>query len=165
MKKWWSCLTIFLVVAITIGGITTQTWASEKGKFRCLGVLHTTKYEELKVPDIEKDILFQAEDDGLIFNQTGGMILHNARYQVVYNGVVTKGVVNLNCIKTFTMPDGSQIFAKCEGKGSGNRGNGNWTLIGGTGKYEGIKGNGTYDWTGVTDQMGWDILEGEYEIP
>ncbi len=36
--------------------------------------------------------------------------------------------------------------------------------MGGTGKYTGIKGGGTYTYTFVTDTVAWDVLEGEYEM-
>ena len=42
---------------------------------------------------------------------------------------------------------------------------GNWTVIGGSGKYSGAKGKGTYDVTFVSDVTLWDVLEGEIELP
>lgn len=36
---------------------------------------------------------------------------------------------------------------------------------GGTGKYAGIRGSGTFTLTNVTDRVMWDVLEWEYEVP
>jgi len=42
---------------------------------------------------------------------------------------------------------------------------GKWQFIGGTGKYQGIKGQGVYTYIEVSPTAGWDVLEGEYELP
>ena len=69
----------------------------------------------------------------------------------------------------FTMPDGSRVFGKFEGlPGSAfddGKARGTWTLTGGTGMYEGVKGGGSYIYTPIDDSRGTDILEGEIELP
>jgi len=166
MKKWWSYLVIPLAVTMIIAGIATSTWAGEKGKFRGRAVLYNTKLEVVKVPGTEENFMYSGELDGFIFNETGGTFLDKARYQVVFRGDVIKGTGKTEGYKTFTMPDGAQIFVKYMGEGSNNRESGTFTLIGGSGKYQGVKGKGTYDWTGIKDtKVSWDILEGEYELP
>jgi hypothetical protein len=102
----------------------------------------------------------------MIFNESGETFLDKARYQVVFKGEAIKGSAKDEGYKTFTMPDGSQVFAKFVGEDSGNRFGGTWTLIGGTGKYQGVKGQGKWDLTAMADSpVSWDILEGEYELP
>jgi hypothetical protein len=39
------------------------------------------------------------------------------------------------------------------------------TILGGTGKYAGIRGKGTFKFTTVSPVVNWDILEIDYEIP
>ena len=47
------------------------------------------------------------------------------------------------CNRTWTMPNGDQVFATYEGKGVGaGKLKGSYTIIGGTGKYSGISGGG-----------------------
>ena len=154
-----------LAITLVIGGITTETWAGEKGRFRGHGVLVLTKYEESTVPDTPGHVLSQYERDGFIFSDTGGPFLHNARYQVIARGDKSQDGLTANGYKIFTMPDGSQIFAKFEGKFSGGHLVGTLTFIGGTGKYQGVKGHATWDLVKVSDKVSWDIVEGEYELP
>lgn len=159
-------ISVLVAIAIVLGVIATQTWAGEKGRFRGRAVLYATKYDEIKVPGTSGDVVYHGEQDGVIFNETGGTFLANARYQVVFKGEVSKGAAMAEGYKTFTMSDGSQVFAKWQGrKVADKRWNGTWTLIGGTGRYQGVRGQGTFDFTDVADKVGWDILEGEYEVP
>src|SRR5262245_53087224 len=81
MKKWWNYLVISSTVTILVGGIATSTWAGEKGKFRGRAVLYTPKYTESKVLDTPEHIVYQGEQDGMIFNESGGTFLEKARYQ------------------------------------------------------------------------------------
>jgi len=154
-----------LAIALVLGGIATETWAVEKGRFRGRAVLVLTKYEESIVPDAPGHVLSQYERDGVFFNETGGTFLDTARYQVIGRGDKSQDGLTANGYKIFTMPDGSQIFAKFEGKFSGGHLVGTLMLIGGTGKYQGVKGHATWDLYKVTDKVSWDIVEGEYELP
>jgi hypothetical protein len=68
--------------------------------------------------------------------------------------------------KTFTAADGGQVLARYHGtEAAPPVYKGKWEFIGGTGKYAGIKGQGTYIYHSVTETTGWDVLEGEYELP
>jgi hypothetical protein len=79
---------------------------------------------------------------------------------VVDTGVIRGGY------KTFTEADGSKVFAKytvTEFKPPVV--NGAFEFTGGTGKYQGITGNGTFHYVRVSDKAAWDELVGEYKIP
>jgi hypothetical protein len=68
--------------------------------------------------------------------------------------------------KNFTDADGSKVFAKytvTEFKPPEL--NGAFEFTGGTGKYQGITGNGTFHYVRVSDKAAWDELVGEYKIP
>jgi len=68
--------------------------------------------------------------------------------------------------KFFTDADGSKVFAKytvTEVKMPEVLGT--FEFTGGTGKYEGITGNGTFHDVFVSDKAAWDELVGEYKIP
>ncbi|UCF55922.1 MAG: hypothetical protein JSW15_07335 [Deltaproteobacteria bacterium] len=160
MKKWLSYLAVPFAVAILVGGIATQTWGGEKGKLRCQGGIVTIKANNLEVPVKIPHTLVLGQDDGVIFNETEGAFLDGARYQLYWVADMTGEDVQFKGYKVFTMADGSQVFGKFEGGLSGT-----WTFIGGTGKYEGVKGSGTYKATALADTVYWDILEGEYELP
>jgi hypothetical protein len=100
------------------------------------------------------------EADGVVFNDERQPFLDKAHYEVVWKGDAT----GATCFKTFTMPDG-KVFARCEGKPSASRWDGIVILMGGTGRYAGIKGKGSYSYTSVSPTAAWDLLVWEYEIP
>ena len=64
------------------------------------------------------------------------------------------------------MDDGSKVFARYQMKEySPPIVRGEWKFLNGTGRYEGITGNGVYEVHQVSDTVLWDILEGEYKLP
>ena len=104
-----------------------------------------------------------SEQDGDIHNADGKPFLDKARYQVV--SVVDTGVIR-GGYKTFTEADGSKVFAKytvMEFKPP--EVNCRFGFTGGTGKYKGITGNGTFHYVRVSDKATWDELVGDYKIP
>ena len=96
-----------------------------------------------------------------MFNDERKAFLDKAHYIVQYVG--DAGTLSGYCIKTFTMKDGDQVFARCDWKGQEGGGR-HVTMLGGTGKYAGIKGKGTFKFTNAP-VVNWDILEIDYEIP
>jgi hypothetical protein len=103
------------------------------------------------------------EYDGAVYNADGKPFLDRARYQVV--GFGDTGVTR-DGYKTFTDADGSKVFGKytvTEVKMPDVRGT--FEFAGGTGKYEGITGNGTFHDVFVSDKAAWDELVGDYKIP
>lgn len=154
---------VCLATIIFVLGTTDQTWAGQKGKFRCRAVLVNVKTNLLEIPFDTAKILRLGEWDGGTFNETGESFLNHSRYQVfeIYDGVEGK----IYGYKIFTMPDSSKIYSKFEPDIKGDKLTGIFTFIGGTGKYKGVKGKGTYSLTIVTATLLWDNLEGEYELP
>jgi len=61
--------------------------------------------------------------------------------------------------------DGSKVFRSWEGKaiGKGHM-QGVWNITGGTGKYEGSKGGGTWDSYSLAPQHSYLEVEGEVEL-
>jgi hypothetical protein len=154
------------MVGLFIAALTfsSTTWAEEKGKWRGLGVLVETASKAVEIADQEGHSVFMLEYDGVIFNDNAESFLDKARYQVAHLGD-TGGMVG-GGYKTFTMGDGSQVFAKYEGtEAAPPVFKGKWQFIGGTGKYNGITGEGVYTFTAVSDTAAWDVLEGDYVIP
>ena len=135
--------------------------AAEKGKFRGLAVLVSTQFQQTKALDGHPGgAQMVGEMDGVVFNDERQPFLDKAHYQVVWKGDATGGT----CFKTFAMPDG-QVFARCEGKPTATGWEGIVVLMGGTGRYAGIKGKGNYYLTNVSPTAMWDVLVWEYEIP
>jgi hypothetical protein len=135
--------------------------AAEKGKFRGLAVLVNTQFQQTKALDGHPGgAQMIGEMDGVVFNDERQPFLDKAHYQVVWKGDATGGT----CFKTFAVPDG-KVFARCEGKPTATGFEGIVVLMGGTGRYAGIKGKGNYYFTSVSPSAAWDVLVWEYEIP
>lgn len=99
-----------------------------------------------------------------MFNDAGSGLLDKARYQVIYmsdsGGMVSGGY------KTFTMADGSRVYAKfADTEANPPVYKGTWEFTGGSGRYAGIKGKGVWTYTSVADGVAWDVFEGDYEMP
>lgn len=157
-------IALLLVSAIIVAALSTPAWAGEKGKWRGRAALVSTKLETVKVEDQAEHAVYFSEADGVVFNDGGEAFLANARYQYVY--LLDTGGMVAGGYKTFTASDGSKVFAKFEEhEVTPPTYKGKWQFIGGTGKYQGIKGQGLYTYTEVSPTSGWDVLEGEYELP
>lgn len=153
-----------MALTIVLGSLGAPAWAGEKGQWRGLAVLVDTSVKAVKVADQKDHSVSVTESDGLIFNNAGGSFLDKARYQVVHlsdsGGMIRGGY------KTFTMADGSQVFARYETtEAAPPVFKGKWVFIGGTGKYQGITGQGTFTYHWVAGPVAWDVLEGEYQLP
>jgi hypothetical protein len=144
-------------------GATPPASAAEKGKLNTRAVLVTTKQVASSIEDKKDHSVLYLEQDGMIFN-AAGPFLDKARYQLVYlsdsSGLVAGGY------KTFTTEDGAKVFAKFEDtEQTPPVYKGKVEFIGGTGKYAGVKGRGTWTYTTIADTVALDEMEGEYEVP
>ena len=154
----WAALTLMLATANSLPAA-----AEESGHWHGLSVLVRTDQKVAKVEDRANHMVYVNEYDGAVFNGEGKPFLDRARYQVV--ALVDVGVTG-GGYKTFTDADGSKVFAKftvTEGKMPDIRGT--FEFTGGTGKYEGITGKGTFHDVFVSDKAAWDELVGDYKIP
>jgi len=137
--------------------------AEDSGHWHGLSVLVATDKKVVKLEDQPNHMVYVTEYDGAVYNGDGKPFLDRARYQVVsYDDTA----VTRAGYKNFTDADGSKVFAKytvTEAKMPDVRGT--FEFTGGTGKYEGITGNGTFHDVFVSDKAAWDELVGEYKIP
>jgi hypothetical protein len=152
-----------LLAAIALGFCGAAA-AGEKGRFKGHAALVVTKNETIKVEDQPEHVIYQMQEDGVMFNDAGSGLLDKARYQVIYmsdsGGMVSGGY------KTFTMADGSKVYAKfADTEANPPVYKGTWEFTGGSGKYAGIKGKGVWTYTSVADGVAWDVFEGDYEMP
>lgn len=166
IKKWICCAAPVLTVLFSanmILGLTFPVAAAEKGKIKTRAVLVTTKQVASTLEDVKDHSLLYLEQDGVVFN-SGGEFLDKARYQLFYmsdsSGMVAGGY------KIFTAADGSKVFAKFEDtEQSPPVYKGKVEFTGGTGKYAGVKGRGTWTYTTIADTVAIDEMDGDYEIP
>ena len=146
---------------------------AKKVKFKCKIVTQITKIHVIKVGDVEGHIIAISQRRGLRFSDEGevGSYVNWVRSDTIKG----KGThVGYNRI---TYEDGSTTVAKFEGtsaplEGRRYTGKGTFTYIGGSGRFEGIKGSGSYTYKTITpytkDETKSDIIvdaTGTYTLP
>jgi hypothetical protein len=158
-----------LLTGIALAAVLSVPWsatasAEESGHWKGKAVLVITSAPTVKVADTADHTVSLTQFDGVVFSEGEKPFLDNARYQAVdlfdSGGMVSGGY------KTFTDGNGAKVFGKYTVTGGAQPTfNGEWTFIGGTDRYKGITGNGTFVITFTSDTTAWDMLEGEYRIP
>lgn len=152
---------LFIVSMIIAGG--SPVAAQETGQWHARGVLVVVNKISMKVEDRTDHTVAATEFDGAVFNEEGKPFLDKARYQVV--AVNDAGVLRVG-YNTFTDAEGAKVFAKysvTESKPPEHHGT--FEFTGGTGKYEGLTGTGTFRITYISDRVGWNEFNAEYTIP
>jgi hypothetical protein len=150
-----------LALILAIGGVPAL--AEETGQWHGKGIMVVVEKTVMKVEDRANHTVAATEYDGAVFNDEGKPFLDKARYQVV--AVNDAGVLRVG-YNTFTDGDGAKVFAKysvTESKPPEHHGT--LEITGGTGKYDGITGSGTFRIVYVSDRVGWNELNAEYTIP
>jgi hypothetical protein len=118
-----------------------------------------------------KDKLIIADAKGVGTTKTGEGLGHNISTSCIVVTDTGAGMSSGYC--TFTDLDGDQTFIKFERSaaiGVASDKPGKWQYTGGTGKYTGISGSGTYVPTYLKAStpgtvQGYSDLEGEYKLP
>jgi hypothetical protein len=137
--------------------------AQETGHWHGLAALVSTDLKTFKLDDQPNHVVMVNDEDGAIHNADGKPFLDKARYQVL---ALTDSAVGTHGYKTFTEADGTKAFATfkvTEFKPPVI--NGTIEFTGGTGKYAGITGKGTFHLVRVSDKAAWDELIADYTIP
>jgi hypothetical protein len=150
-----------VMVLAALGG--PPAVAEEGGQWRGKGVLVVVDKLSMKVEDRANHTVAATEFDGLVFNEEGKPFLDKARYQIV--AMNDAGVLRAG-YNIFTDSEGAKVFAKytvTESKPPEH--NGTFELTGGTGKYEGITGTGTFRIVYINDRVGWNEFSADYAIP
>ena len=147
--------------------LSSSVNAGEQGKWHATAAAVATSTKSITIPDKKDHFVYLGEFDGVVFTDGGGF-LNNARYQIAdvqdsAAAIVPGGETGY---KIFTATDGGQVFGKYQAtEAAPPIYKGTWQFTGGTGKYQGIKGHGTWTYHSMTDTTGYDFLEGEYELP
>jgi hypothetical protein len=150
------------VVAVAASG--PPALAGETGTLKGRGVLVVTSSQTIAVPGRPDHQVIPSVMDGSMITDERGAAFDGARYQIV-DMVDSAGMVN-GGYKTFTTADGSMLFARYRTlDGSGAHYTGKWEITGGTGKFEGATGGGTWDGTFVADSVLIDTMDGIWTTP
>ena len=138
MKKVSITLIFILLILVATGSAISE----EKAKQGSISVT-TNHHCPVTYMPMGKDLQITFEALGPGVTDTEQDIFHNSSVRILGSGLVLKGVYTEAGSITWTMPNSDQVFATYEGKGVGaGKLKGNFTLIGGTGNFSGIKGGG-----------------------
>jgi hypothetical protein len=139
----WAAIIVTFLFVMAVFVPTTQA-ADEKITGRV--VAHFTKIETMEVGDAPGHILGIAQQAGMMFRSTGEVAKKTATFHFDF----LKGKGSFVDYSQYADQDGSTLFIKAIGNaGPTDDGKkfiiaGNFECVGGTGKYEGYKGTGTF---------------------
>ena len=163
----WSKIFAVTAVVMFVFGLATIDCAvaGKKQKYKSHGASYTVKWEQIEVGDEEGHVVVVYEAKQIYFNEITG--------EKTAGPTVNMMDINLKTGQGFMQgygsvadKDGDKIFRTHEGKPVGKgHWKGTWTTGKGTGKYEGIKGGGTWDSYSLGPQQSYMEVEGEMEMP
>ncbi len=150
-------LIVFSMSILLVGDLV----AGEKGRVTSHIAYMGTVVHTLKVPDMEDHINWLIEAKGIYFSEKWGPALV---YQVLTMDTI-KGSGSSQGNDRWTFPDGSIIDIKWEGKVKDGSIGGPFTLIKGTGKFEGIQGRGAFKAQMLSADQWLGNQETDYMLP
>lgn len=133
-----SILTLFVLVAF----VPPSTAEMAKEGTGSGTTYYTSTYQVLAQGKLYIQINYDARGVSAIEDETSPF--YGASCQCVGAVKVVRGESKESGLCTFTRPDKDKIFMSYEGTGKGGVAKGNYILVGGTGKCEGITGNGEW---------------------
>jgi len=145
MKRWGLFVAVLLSVSfVLLPGVS----AADEHAYRA--VYHTQKTETMEVGDVPGHVIGINETTGVIFVTKGpGSGEIGTRKSTAYFDIV-KGRGSFSGYFTYTFPDGSIMFTTANGTytpidgGKRSAFEGTYVVTGGTGKFAGMKGKGTF---------------------
>lgn len=142
MKGWVLFLAMLLVGSFVLRPEISSAEENTTGRV----VAHYTKLETMEVGDVPGHVLGVAQQTGLMFDSTGEI----ATKAATFHFDLMKGKGTFVDYSIYTHQDGSTRFFKSVGtagpSGDGKKFviEGKFECIGGTGRYEGFQGTGTF---------------------
>jgi hypothetical protein len=159
-------LKVLAVLALVlVVGATADAQLSKHGHWRGMFGARTTG----TTYQIEKGhIFFVGDISGVFFNDVANGFLDKSSVDCPGVIDIVNGLSIANhgyCI--VTDKDGDKVFYVWKGKDtSPTVGGGTFQFTGGTGKYSGIKGPGTYRYAGIGKAPAYSVIwEGEWQLP
>jgi hypothetical protein len=163
--SWYKIVAVSVAILFVFGfAMTDSAVAGEKVKWH--GTSLVTEMKQIEVGDVEGHVMLLSKQKQLYINEATGQKTVS----------ISVNTMDLNpAAKQFSVKghgwsvdkDGDKIMRVHEGKPVGeNHWKGTWRYVSGTGKYEGIKGEGIWDSYSMGPQMpSYMEVEGEMEMP
>ena len=155
----------FVFAIFLISSITNTDIVIAGEKFKAHGTSYTVKWEQIEVGDEEGHVVGITESKQFYFNETTGEKHPSTSIGIMDINTKT-GQASGSGYGVTIDKDGDKMIRTWEGKvvGKGHW-KGTYTYVKGTGKFEGIKGGGTWDSYSVAPKQSYLDVEGEWEIP
>ncbi|MGA2468979.1 MAG: hypothetical protein ABSH06_32170 [Thermodesulfobacteriota bacterium] len=160
-------IVISLVLLLLLAAPFVQ--AAERGKVTSRNFYYATNVQIIPVGDVEGHVIFVLEAKGITIGEPWGAAL----IKESITGDRTKRLGPGEGYSVYTYPDGSTITTKFKGevtaagrsKTGTSEGEGTWTYVRGTSKFQGIQGGGTFKYKELGPGQWYSDLEGEYTLP
>jgi hypothetical protein len=163
----WSKIIAVAAVVVFGFGIATIDWAvaGEKQKIKSHGAQFTVKSHQIEVGGDEGHVMVIWENKTIYFNEITGE--RSAERGVGFADINPKtGEMFGHGYGVETDKDGDKTISAWEGKPiAEGQWKGTWTFKKGTGKYEGVKGSGTWTSYNLAPQQSYVEVEGVMETP
>ena len=154
-----------LTVVLFVFGIAMIDCAVAGEKMKWHGASFTTNWQQIEVGDEEGHVVVVYEAKQIYFDELTGERWAGPEANMLDINLKT-GQGFVQGYGSVTDKDGDKQFRTHEGKPVGKgHWKGTWTCVKGTGKYEGIKGGGTWDSYSLAPQQSYVEVEGEMEMP
>ena len=161
----WSKIFAVTAVVMFVFGIATIDCAVAGEKMKWHGATYTVKWEQIEVGDEEGHVVAVYKSKAIYFNEITGEKTAGTSVNMIDINLKT-GQGSVQGYGVSIDKDGDKSFRTHEGKPVGKgHWKGTWTIVKGTGKYEGTKGGGTWDSYSLTPKQSYVEVEGELEMP
>jgi hypothetical protein len=161
----WSKIIAVTTVFLFILGIAIIDCALAGEKIDWHGTSLTIETKQIEVGDVEGHVLMLTRSKQLWVLPDGTKLVGDSINTMDINPKMKQ--LSLTGYGWVVDNDGDKMMRTQKGKPAGkNHWKGTWTYTGGTGKYEGIKGGGTWDSYSIEQgQPSYVDVKGEREIP
>ena len=161
---------LFIVTALVffVFGLTTLdvAIAGEKQKIKSHGAVYTTMVNQIEVGDEEGHIILIFENHAIFFNEINGQKFADKGVGFMDINPNNPANIYLTGYGIHTDKDGDKMNRSYKGKPvSKEQWKGVWTVTGGTGKFEGSSGGGTWTNYRLNEKQSYTEVEGEVETP
>jgi hypothetical protein len=154
-----------LTAVLFVFGIVMIDYAMAGEKVKLHATSVTTKMHQMEVGDEEGHVIILSESKQVYFNEKTGEKETRVGINIMDINLKT-GKGTLKGYGVMTSPNGDKRFTISEGKPVGKgHWKGTYTYTKGTGKLEGIKGEGTWDSYSLAPGISYIEVEGEMNLP
>ena len=159
-----SKLVTVITVVLFVFGVAMIDCAVAGEKIKAHGTSVTTKWHQIEVGDEEGHVIAVSEGKQVYFNENTGEKFVSVT-QSTFDINLKTGQGTSKGFGVSTYPNGDKSFRTHEGKPVGKGlWKGTWAFTKGTGKYEGVKGGGTWESNSLAPQISYTEVEGEMEL-